>query len=118
MPRCLAPDFRPHFSLALNFTYVEYNGDKLKSHHFEFDAPFEKSNALYQGGQGGGSRHQHVPPCWVRPVEAFGWHRIVLRHVIAGLTNPIVAHGPSVPVDNRNRSATSYGPVIAATARV
>ena len=34
--------------------------------------------------------------------------------VIAGLTNPFVAHRPSIPADNRNRSAASYGPVFAA----
>jgi len=29
-----------------------------------------------EGAQGGGSRHQHVPSRWVRPVDTFGWHRI------------------------------------------
>jgi hypothetical protein len=51
--------------------------------------PFEKVECTDQDALGGGSRHQHVPSRWVRPVDAFGWHRIVLRHVIAGLTIPL-----------------------------
>ena len=38
-------------------------------------------------------------------------------HVIARLTNPIVVRRPSVPADNRNRAAASYGPVIAANSK-
>jgi hypothetical protein len=75
----------------------------------EFDASVRKAECTDQSALGGGSRHPHVQSCWVRPVDAFGWHWIVLRHVTASLTNSFVAHRPSAAADNRNRSATSRG---------
>jgi hypothetical protein len=69
--------------------------------------PFEKSNALTKA-LGGGSRHQHVASCRVRPSMYLAG--IVRRDVIAGLTNSSWRIGQVFQRISRNRSATSHGP--------